>query len=188
MLAGFCSAQECKRADLKEERIKAGDSFTAGIGTDLELRLTPLKNDSGWVVSVTPKDSQEDWTFPVNMPLRTGENQFLGTGYGSSVKDRLDSRIPHHIRFALTADDYKHYATLAAEALSTPRPEAAGEFIQRYKKFRTGLLAVEVMDFDKSGPPEQTKWMKFRVTVTVPITFSGSSDLAWKPAACPARR
>ena len=80
--------------------LKRDEAFSKRIGNSLRLRLIPLKQGWGWVVSVSPtSDDSQDWTYPVNMPLRTGERQVLGTGYGETVREKL--QYEHSIRFLL---------------------------------------------------------------------------------------
>ena len=97
--AACAQATSCRATELTA-RLNGDEAFSKSIGNSLRLRLIPLKQGWGWVVTVSPtSDDSQDWTHPVNMPLRTGERQVLGTGYGETVREKL--QYEHSIRFLL---------------------------------------------------------------------------------------
>ena len=88
--------------------LNGDEAFSKSIGASLRLRLIPLKRAWGWVVSASPvSDDSQDWTYPVNMPLRTGERQVLGTGYAETIREKL--QYEHSIRFVLTCFMHEQY-------------------------------------------------------------------------------
>jgi hypothetical protein len=58
-----------------------------------DLTGRPLKNNWGWVISISPKGLDEDWTYPVTFPIRTGEQQVMGTGYGRTVQQKMKPQL-----------------------------------------------------------------------------------------------
>jgi hypothetical protein len=99
----------------------------------LNLRLTAGRI-SGWIVSVSPLANEaQDWMYPVNLPLRTGESQYLATGYGTTVKEKL--AYAHNLQFVLTENDYARYSKMAASTLAYEDPDAAADTSGRCTKF-----------------------------------------------------
>ena len=150
---------------------------------DNKRRESP--QDWGWTISVSPKDS-EDWTFPVTFPIRSGESQSFGTGYGASARERL--KYPATVNFVLNDRDYQRYSQRAYKTLASARAEAAGEYIAEVQRLSVGRVAVEAVDYDRSEAPEVVKWMKFKATIVVPKSFSGTAELSWSAVECPAHQ
>src|SRR5205085_8914863 len=119
------SAQNCRQTEFSGY-VKGGEAYTHEMNSKLEFRLTPLKNNWGWTISVSPKGSTDDWTFPVTAPIRTGEGQLLGTGYGSTAREKL--RYPASVQFVLTESAFRRYSKLTYETLESSRVEAAKEY------------------------------------------------------------
>ena len=136
------------------------------------MRLTPLKADNGWVISVGPRGSDEDWTYPVTFPLRTGEQQVMGTGYGSTVQEKLAHPIT--VEFVLTHPDFVKYSEMAQSALDSSRPEAAGEYIKRISGLRKGEMTVVATSYEKGDTAETVKDMTFQATILVPKSFEAA--------------
>lgn len=179
-------AQSCIGADFVGSA-KGGDAFQQPLGNGLMLHLNPLRGKRGWEIVVSPQDRiSDDWAYPVNPPLRFGNSQYMGTGYGESVKQKL--MYPHEVRFLLTNADYSRLSKLAQDALwpsQSPQPEnAATAYLAALKSVATGTVVLTPIDYDRSGSPETVEWMKFKVAVTVPTGFLGAKDLRWKPVTC----
>ena len=176
-------AQEQCRAASVITIIEGDRDFMLELGNDLKLHLRSGKDQLGWVVSVTPEGNiKEDWMFPVNLPLRTGESQFLATGYGESVRERMQYK--HEIRFALTQSDYQQYARLATQTLESRDPDAAGRFLAEYRKMRAGTVVIEPLKYQTSSDGTQMEWAKLKFVVIVPKTFPGSTALKWRRSEC----
>jgi hypothetical protein len=167
--------------------VKGGDSFQQPLGNGLILHLDPLKDKWGWEIVVSPQEStRDDWAYPVNPPLRFGNSQYMGTGYGESVKQKLS--YPHEIRFLLTNADYSRMSKLVRNALwpyESPPPEnAATEYLAALKSVATGIVILTPIDYDRGGPPETVEWMKFKAVFIVPRGFTATSELHWKTGTC----
>ena len=175
-------AQECRQAAVISD-VRATQTYSQEIGSRLEFRLTPVTRNWGWVISISPEGSNEDWTFPATLPLRTGESQVLGTGYGSTARDKL--KYAHRVRFLLTEPDYRKYFALATQTLESPRREAAGEYISLMQRMSVGYVTLEALDYDKSGSPETAEWMRFKASFVVPKSFQSTDTLSWSTADCP---
>jgi hypothetical protein len=143
--------------------LNGDEAFAKSIGASLRLRLIPLNRAWGWVVSVSPmSEDSQDWTYPVNMPLRTGERQVLGTGYGETVREKL--QYEHSIRFVLNQMDFAMYSRMANETLESSDPDAAGRYIAAIQNATTSRL---------------------RFRVTVPTSFAIDPNLGWMSVPCP---
>lgn len=176
----------CLRASF-DGRVNGGDSFSRSLGNRLELHLDPLDDNWGWQLTIRPKGSDDKWDYPVNPPLRSGVSENLGTGYGESARQVLSHQ--NVIRFTLTDADHVRMSKLADEALSPDRskqkPEAAeAAYLDALKTVKTGAVILLPLDFDKDGPPEQVRWMKFNAVVIVPQGFRGDTKLNWATGSC----
>jgi len=159
--------------------------FSKDLGSSLSMRLSPLNQRWGWTVIVSPSGaSSEDWTYPVNMPLRTGESQLIGTGYGDTVRKKL--QYSHSIRFLLTEPAFTHYSRRATEALTSRDSGAAGKYLSELPKAVTGIITITPLESKTSGDGERVYWARLRFQVTVPSSFGGSPKLDWHSAPCPA--
>src|SRR5205809_4092824 len=85
-------------------RINGDEEYSRELGDKLWVRFAPTKDKWGWIVSVGPADSTDDYAWPVNPPLRGDNSQYLSTGYGDTVEYRL--RHEHQIFFVF---DRAHY-------------------------------------------------------------------------------
>ncbi|HEX7159320.1 MAG TPA: hypothetical protein VF214_09915 [Edaphobacter sp.] len=180
-----CAAgQQCKRTQFTGI-VTSQQGYSHEFAPNLLFRLTPLKANWGWVISIGPKDSDEDWSFPVNFPLRTGENQLMGTGYGNTVQDRL--AFPTRVQLVLTHSEFIEYSRMAIETLESPRPEAAGEYIQKVDALTKGQATVKVLEYEKGETAETVKSMNFNISIIVPVSFQ-APDTTWEPTPCPAAR
>lgn len=184
VLTATLYAQECKQATVSG-KVRGDESFSLAFGDTLELHLRPLRQNWGWTISVSPVGSDRDWTFPVTFPIRNGESQTFGSGYGNKAKQRL--KRPARVYFLLNQRDYKRFDKRATETLESPDPNAAREYIHEVNGATVGQVTVEATDYDKNGPAEEVRWMQFKAIVTVPKRFSGTSNLSWSVAQCPAR-
>lgn len=179
-------AQSCLRASF-QGTIKAADSFATPLGNGLVFHLNPLRDKWGWTVVVSPQNrATDDWAYPVNPPLRFGNSQYMGTGYGESVKQQLS--YSHEISFLLSSADYERMSKLAEDALwpyKSSQPEnATTKYLAALKDIARGTLAITPVDYESAGSPETVEWMKFRAVVIVPREFSGSNDLRWSSGSC----
>ncbi len=67
-------------------RINGDEEYSRELGDKLRVRFAPMKDKWGWIVSVGPADSTDDYAWPVNPPLRGDNSQYLSTGYGDTVE------------------------------------------------------------------------------------------------------
>jgi hypothetical protein len=176
-------AQLCKQTSFTG-RVTSKDSYAHKFSPILRFRLDPLKDDWGWVVSIGAEDRNEHWTYPVTFPIRTGERQVIGTGYGSTVQEKMSYSTV--VEFVLNHSDFLDYSNMANETLASPRPEAAGELIAKIASVHKGEITVKPLQFGKGDTSETVKWMKFKVSILVPASFH-SNVVSWSPASCPSR-
>ena len=186
LISASSFGQPCIQSDFVST-VKGGDSFQQPLGNGLVLHFNPLKDKWGWEIVVSQEDNPgDDWAYPVNPPLRFGNSQYMGTGYGESVRQKLSYR--HEIRFLLTKADYSRMSKLAHNALwpsESSQPEnAASDYITALKSVPTGTVILTPVDYDRTGSPETVEWMKFTALVIAPPDFTGSSDLHWKARRC----
>ena len=181
-LAVAASVEQCKQNQFVHT-ISSQESFLQEFGTkNMAFRLDALKNNLGWIVSIGPGESHEDWTYPLTFPLRTGESQLMGTGYGKTVQERLTGSTI--AKFVLTHDDFLQYSKLANEALDSPRSEGAEEYIHKVADLSKGYVIVEVLSYGKGDTTDTVKWMKFKASIVVPKSFKGGGG-PWVPVSCP---
>ena len=180
IVTGSMHAQSCKHETFSGT-INGGQEYTHAIDRELDLHLGPLKGNWGWALSVTPHGIDEDWTYPLNPPL-TGEAMQLGTGYGSTAKDKLS--VVSVFRFPLTEDDYDRYQKMAEDSLTSSDPSAAGKFLDAISKAQTGTIRFTPLELHDNGSPETVKWLRFKVDVFVPQSYSGDGA-QWQTAPCP---
>jgi hypothetical protein len=183
--SGTAASQLCLRGTF-EGQVNGSEVFRIALGNRLELRLDPLKDNWGWQAIISPQGSNDDWAYPVNPPLRFGNSQYMGTGYGETAREQL-SRA-HEIRFLLVREDYERISKLVNDALwpySAKDPENAGSiYLNAIKRVRTGTVLITPVEYEKSGPSETVAWMKFKVLVIAPLDFVGNNALSWQKGSC----
>lgn len=176
----FLYPQAC-RHETFSGTINAGQEYTHAIDQKLNLHLSPMKGDWGWILSVTPHGVDEDWTRPLTLPL-TGEAMQLGTGYGSTAKEKLS--VPSVFYFPLTEEDFDRYQKMADDSLTSADPSAAEKFIHAIAKARAGILRITPLELHDNGSPEIVKWLRFRIDVFVPESYA-VDGAQWQTSACP---
>jgi len=167
------SAQQCKQIAFSGS-VRSESGYSYPITPNLRFRLTPLKDDWGWTVSVGPRDSEEDWVYPVTYP-RAGEQQIIGTGYGSSVQDKMSYSTA--VWFVLTESDFIQSSKIASEPTSEDNA-------RKVAQIGKGQVTVKPLKYGKGDSPETIKWMSFRASVVVPRSFPARGS-RWISASCP---
>jgi len=119
------------------------------------------------------------------MPLRTGERQVLGTGYGETVREKL--QYEHSIRFVPNQMDFAKYSRMANETLESSNPDAAGRYISAIQDATTGLVEIKALESTTSDDGETVKSSRLRFRVTVPTSFAIDPNLGWKSVPCPVK-
>jgi hypothetical protein len=178
---GWTQEQGCKSTDFVKE-LKGAEFLSRSIGGGLDLRLNQTKDSVGWSISVSPRGINEDWTLPVNLPL-TGESQYLASGYGGTVKQKL--QYPHKIRFVLSRSDYTKYSQLALRALNSANSGAASEYMKKMSAISTGMVLVTPLQYVTSADGLKVRVARLRLQVVTPQSFSTATNLAWHPTSCP---
>jgi hypothetical protein len=159
LLPTGASGQRCKQM-VFTGTVRSQDDYSRSIAPNLRFHLAPLKDGQGWKVSIGPKDSDEDWTYPVTFPL-SGERQQLGTGYGTTVQEKMT--YPTSLQFVLTHSDFVQYSKMAA------RPSE--EFAKDVARLSKGQVTVTPLRYGRGDSKEAVKWMSFRVSLEVPLSF-----------------
>lgn len=177
------SNAQCKHATLVAD-LNETTSMSRTIGNGLLLRLIPANDGSGWRIAVSPEaNEEEDWTYPVNLPLRTGESQYLATGYGETIREKL--RYPREIKFVLSESDFARYSRMADRALASSDPEAAGIYMAQLPKISVGSVLISAWKYETTPDGERVKSAQLRFAVTIPEDFSGAKGLKWSRLPCP---
>jgi hypothetical protein len=172
----------CKQKSF-ETKVAGGEAFKYAIEPGLEFVLDPHEDHEGWSIRVSPKNSDVDWSYPVNLPL-DGEAQSLASGWGASTQDKLSGTTK--LRFVLNSSDFLRYSTLADAALRSSSPSAAGDFIADLKKGAFGLIILTNFQHEMDASPNSVKWVRFRATIIVPESLGNQPD--WQTCPCPAAR
>jgi hypothetical protein len=166
-------------------RINGGEEYSHELGAGLILQLTPAK-DWGWVIQVEPRDSDDDYAWPVNPPFHSGNSQWLATGYNESAQEQLSRE--HEVFFVLSKAEYERAKKLANEALDSSDSEAAGKFLAILPTLRSAVLKVKPVKYETANEGKSVSWMQFSVSVTTPAGFQPASGMAAKGIACPLNR
>jgi hypothetical protein len=203
--SGAARAQTmCKQFGFTAE-VKAGESFTQPIGSDLLFGVAPEETNGihGWHFGIgptvpTPNDHVLDYIFVVTPPYHFRHPTDLTTDYRVAAQYAVKQR-QIWFWFVLSHADAK----VASEALDhdiwpqndedvanqgkvrEKLPKGRGEFVILDSKFTPG-------EVDNNGNCEwefcgKMQWMRFRVTMVVPPTFTIAAGLRTTPASCPGR-
>ncbi|MCU1283926.1 MAG: hypothetical protein JWO13_276 [Acidobacteriales bacterium] len=188
MLAGVCLfcvvavGQSCQETTVSGY-VKRGEGYSLAVGSDLEVRLVPMKDDWGWLIEAGPLGSPQDWAWVTNPPYHSGNSQLLGTGYGENARDQL--KRPHQVRFVLNKADYDWMSELVEEQQKNSK--AVGPLLSALSEVKTASAVVSAVDYEREGDPKQVRWMRFSLKVSVAPSFARSKALKWVKGACPAR-
>jgi hypothetical protein len=164
-------------------RISGGAEYSHELGGGLLLRLNPAKENWGWVIQIQPRNSNEDYAWPVNPPFHFGNSQWLATGYNESAQQQLSHE--HEVFFVLDKAEYERATKLANDALNSSDPEAAGKFLVILPTLRSAVLKLKPTNYKTTNEGKSVSWMRFSVSVTAPASFQPTSGIGAKNIACP---
>jgi hypothetical protein len=171
-------------------RINGGDEYSHELSSGLLLRLTPSlapqHENWGWVIHVEPRDSNDDYAWPVNPPFHSGNSQWLATGYNESAQEQLSRE--HEVFFVLNKAEYERAKKLANDALNSSESPAAGQFLAMLPTLRSAVLKVKPLKYETTNDGRSVSWMQFSVSVTTPANFQPALGMAAKDVACPLNR
>jgi hypothetical protein len=169
-----------------EGRVNGGAEYSHELGEGLSIQLSPSlapKSENwGWIIRVRPRDSSDDYAFPVNPPFHSGNSQWLSTGFGETLQQQLTHE--HEVFFVLNQQEYEHAGKLVEKAMSSADPEAAGKLISVLPSLRLAVLRLKPIEYETADGGKTAKWMSFRVVVIAPAEFQPAPDLNAKRAAC----
>jgi hypothetical protein len=166
-----------------EGRVNEGEEYTRELGGGLRIRLLPGQKKWGWVLQVQPVDSTDDYAYPVNPPYRSGNSQWLATGYGETVEQQL--KCEHEIFFVLNQTEYEHAMKLVDDALYSTDPEVPQKFLSTLPTLRSAVLKIKPMKYETADEGRSVNWMEFSVNVTAPANFAVPSSFDAKKIPCP---
>ncbi len=179
------AARRCKEAGF-EISLKGGQAYARNLGGGLVLKLAPLRRNWGWTIQVEPRNSGDDYAYPLNPPLRSGNSQALGTGYGETARDQLSH--DHDVRFTLNASEYERIFSLASDALwpyqAHDPDKAAQRYLDAIRKARSGLIRLKVRHFATTADGTAVISADFAASVMVPSDFDLAADLKAVGVAC----
>jgi hypothetical protein len=158
-------------------RIDGRENYSRQLGDNLQVRFMSLKDDWGWVVSIAPEGTDDDYAWPVNPPFHFGNSQYLGTGYGETVEHELRD-VPHRIFFVLDRSVYDRAVALTGKG--------AEQYLAALPTIPTGILDVKPTKFEVANGGQSVTWMEYSVTVIVPDSFRSAAGLNPRKIACPA--
>ena len=166
-----------------EGRVNGGEEYSHELGGGLRIRLLPSKDNWGWMIQVQPLDSTDDYAYPVNPPFRSGNSQWLSTGYGETVEQQL--KYEHEVYFVLNRAEYEHAVKLVEDALASSDPSAAGKFLSTLPTLRSAVLRIKPIHYETANAGKSINWMQFGVTVTTPANVGTASSFNARRIACP---
>jgi len=166
-----------------EGRVNGGEEYTRELGGGLRVRLLPGQKKWGWVLQIQPLDNTDDYAYPVNPPFRSGNSQWLSTGYNDTVEQQL--KYEHEIFFVLNQTEYEHAMKLVDDALSSTDPEVPRKFLSTLPTLRSGVLKIKPIKYETADEGRSVNWMEFGVTIKAPANFAVPSSFDAKKIACP---
>jgi hypothetical protein len=162
-----------------EGRVNGGKEFSHELGGGLKTRPLPSNKNWGWMIEVQPLDGTEDYAYPVNPPFRSGNSQWLSTGYGETVEQQL--KYEHEVFFVLNRAEHERAMKLAGDAISSSDPEAAGRFLSILPTLRSAVLRIKPIKYETADEGGTVKWMQFGVTVTTPARAGPQRKTSFLP-------
>lgn len=164
-------------------RIDGDEKYSRELGEKLWIRFAPTDDKWGWIISVEPVDSPEDYAWPVNPPFHFGNSEYLSTGYGDTVEYQL--KHEHRIFFVLNRTVYERAVGLVNDEASTKGPEGAGQHLAALPTIPTGILYLKPTKFEVVNSGKSVNWMEYSVTAIVPASFQPTAGLDTKKVPCP---
>jgi hypothetical protein len=183
----------CRAFTLTGELV-AKASFERVIGNGLSFQLKPTGLGAkgqldGWeIYIVRPEAVDQDYIYPVNIPLRFNGVQILGASYNDDAKASLER--PHEMWFLVNKADYDKMSPVLNNALwpyMSPHPDKVrDEFFAVLKMVETGWLKFTVLNYDLAADADSVKRIKFQVDFNVPRSFRLAPKLNSSAATCSA--
>lgn len=164
-------------------RLNGEERYSQALGESLWLRFAPMKDNWGWIISIEPAESTEDYAWPVNPPFHFGNSEYLGTGYGDTVEYQL--KREHKIFFVLNRTVYDKAVKLVNDEAFSKDPEGAGRYLAALPSIPTGILNLKPTRFEVVNEGKSVNWMEYSITVTVPASFQPAAGLDQKKVSCP---
>jgi hypothetical protein len=186
-------SSSCRSFTLAGE-LAAKASFERDIGNGLFFQVKPTglgaKGElDGWeIYIVRSEEPEEDYIYPVNLPLRFNGVQILGASYNDDAKTSLGR--PHEMWFLLSKADYDKMSPVLNNALwpyMSPHPnKVAEEYFGTLKTVQTGWLKLTVLQYQLAPDADSVKSIKFQLDFNVPQSFKIASGLNSSVTACAA--
>jgi hypothetical protein len=178
---GSVSAIACRELSFNG-RINGDEEYSRELGDKLWVRFAPTKDRWGWIVSIGPADSTDDYASPVNPPLRGDNSQYLSTGYGETVEYRL--KHEHRIFFAFDRTNYDQAVKLVNDEAFSKDPDGASRYLAALPTIPTGILSLKPIRFEVVNEGKSVNWMEYSATVIVPASFEPAAGLSPKQRPC----
>ncbi len=179
---GSVSAIACRELSFTAH-INGDEEYSRELGDKLWVRFAPTKDKWGWIVSVGPADSTDDYAWPVNPPLRGDNSQYLSTGYGNTVEYRLG--YEHRIFFVFDRAHYDQAVKLVNDEAFSKNNDGASRYLAALPTIPAGILYLKPIRFDVVNEGKSVNWMEFSLTVIVPVSFEAAAGLNAKERPCP---
>jgi hypothetical protein len=176
------SASACHESSFSG-RINGGEKYSRELGERLWVRFAPTKSNWGWAISVEPEESTDDYAWPVNPPLQSGNSQYLSTGYGESVGYQLQH--DHRIFFVLNRTVYEEAIKLVNDEAYSKEAEGARRYLAALPNIPTGILYVKPIKFEVVNEGNAVNWMEYSITAITPASFHLAAGLNPKGRPCP---
>jgi len=181
-VTGERSVSACRELSF-DGRINGDEEYSRELGDKLWVRFAPMKDKSGWIVSIGPADSTEDYAWPVNPPLRGNNSQYLGTGYGDAVAYRL--KYEHRIFFVFDRANYDIAVKLVNDEALSKNADGASRYWAALQTIPAGILYLKPIRFEVVNEGKSVNWMEYSITVIVPASFQPAPRLNPKERSCP---
>jgi hypothetical protein len=179
---GSVSASGCRELS-SDGRINGDEEYSRELGDNLWVRFAPMKDKWGWIVSIGPADSTEDYAWPVNPPLRGDNSQYLGSSYGDDVAYRL--KYEHRIFFLFDRATYDQTVKLVNDEAFSKDPDGASRYFTALRTIAAGVLYLKPIRFEVMNEGKSVNWMEYSVRVIVPASFQPAAGLSQREQSCP---
>jgi hypothetical protein len=172
--------------------VRAGERFTREIGSGLQFRLLPVQFSDpstatpldGWRLQLVPTEpagsvrEEEDRINPVNLPLRFNPSQDIGSSYGITAEEKLQS--PSLYAFVPDGESFRRIRDLATNALW---PYSARDPAHTTEAYLTVLNTLALGEIRFTPTQYRTKEngqsiveMAFRLQIIAPEPFPFAAE------------
>ena len=137
-----------------EDRLNAGESFTAPLERALEFRLKASDQTGLWLIGLGPRNSPDDYLWIASPPFQTAPHLQIGAGYGLTAEQSV-SMSPRRLRFVTSDDAYERALAMYDRARTQ-----VGITAKDFEALGEGTLELSITGFDAAR--EELAWIRVK--------------------------